>query len=336
MTIGLTYDLCEYYIQQGYSAEEAAEFDSPETIDGIEQALIALGYKTERIGTIKELIPQLAIGNRWDLVFNIAEGVNGIGREAQIPALLDAYNIPYTFSDPMVLSLTLHKGMTKHVINNLGIPTAVFTTIKSINELEEYKFTYPLFIKPACEGTGKGIYDSSYINNQKELYERCDILFRKFKQDILIEKYLSGREFTVGILGTGRDAKIIAVMEIVSKADSTIYSLHQKKNYKEKVYYTLPTADIAKKCERIALDAWTGLGCRDCGRIDIRCDDMDNPYFLEVNPLAGLHPIDSDLPIMCSMVGISYNELIKDIVEAAFKHDTFAHDINQYHQFLAV
>ncbi len=131
MTIGLTYDLRSEYLAAGFGEEETAEFDRDDTIDAIETALQELGYETDRIGTARTLTSRLSQGDRWDLVFNIAEGLNGIGREAQVPALLDIFNIPYTFSDPMVMSLTLHKGMTKRIVRDAGIPTVDFHVVKN-------------------------------------------------------------------------------------------------------------------------------------------------------------------------------------------------------------
>ena len=126
MNIGLTYDLRNDYLAEGYSEEETAEFDRPDTIEGIEAALLELGYRTDRIGNAKRLVERLAQGDRWDLVFNIAEGLHGVAREAQVPAILDVYDIPYTFSDPLVLSLALHKNLTKTVVRQAGIRHARF------------------------------------------------------------------------------------------------------------------------------------------------------------------------------------------------------------------
>ncbi|MBE0557918.1 MAG: D-alanine--D-alanine ligase, partial [Proteobacteria bacterium] len=131
MKIGMTYDLRDDYLAEGYGEEETAEFDHPKTIAAIEEALNDLDYETDRIGHIRALAMRLVAGERWDLVFNIAEGLRGFGREAQVPALLDAYDIPYTFSDPLLLTLTLHKGMTKRVIRDLRIPTPAFAVIES-------------------------------------------------------------------------------------------------------------------------------------------------------------------------------------------------------------
>jgi D-alanine-D-alanine ligase len=155
--IGLTFDLKKDYLAEGFSEEEAAEFDSEETIAGIENALQKCGNETIRIGHFKNLVNQIAQGKRWDLVFNICEGMYGLGREAQVPALLDAYQIPYTFSDPLTLSLSLHKGFTKQVVKDFGIPTSPFIIMNKIHDLDNMQLQFPLFIKPVAEGTGKGI-----------------------------------------------------------------------------------------------------------------------------------------------------------------------------------
>ncbi|MBF0234214.1 MAG: D-alanine--D-alanine ligase, partial [Desulfamplus sp.] len=166
MVIGLTYDLRQTYLEMGYSETETAEFDSVETIDALEQALGVLGHDTVRIGNGKELVQRLADGERWDIVFNIAEGLKGIGREAQVPAILDMYDIPYTFSDPMVMSLTLHKAMTKRVIRDAGLATAEFIVVEDLEDIERVQdipFAPPFFVKPLSEGTGKGITAGSVI-----------------------------------------------------------------------------------------------------------------------------------------------------------------------------
>jgi D-alanine-D-alanine ligase len=319
MKIGITYDLREDYLREGFSEEETAEFDRPETIDAIEQALLSFGYETVRIGHIKNLVARLATGERWDLVFNIAEGLRGYAREAQVPALLDAYEVPYTFSDPLVLSLALHKGMTKHVMRSIGIPTPDFAVVESIQDIDHIHLPFPLFAKPVAEGTGKGIKSDSKITSQTDLISACQRLLMEFMQPVLVERYLPGREFTVGIVGTGKNASAIAVMEVMVKdsTDHPIYSYDNKENYEERVEYRLVNGSIADKAKEVALAAWRGLGCRDGGRIDLRADEKGIPNFVEVNPLAGLHPVHSDLPIMCGLSGITYCELIQKMVRSA-------------------
>ena len=163
MLIGLTYDLRSDYLKEGFSEEETAEFDAEVTIDAIDSTLNSLGYKTERIGNIKALVKAISFGRKWDLVFNICEGMYGIGREAQVPALLDAYSIPYVFSDPLVLALTLHKGHTKRIVRDCGIPTADFEVVETIEDVEKVNLPFPLFVKPVAEGTGKGIDTTSKV-----------------------------------------------------------------------------------------------------------------------------------------------------------------------------
>ncbi len=321
MKIGITYDLREDYLIEGYSEEETAEFDRAETIEAIDQTLKELGYWTDRIGHLKSLTRRLAAGDRWDLVFNIAEGLRGFGREAQIPALLDAYDIPYTFSDPLVLALTLHKGMTKHVIRDMGIPTPDFAIIEKEDQITGICLSYPLFAKPVAEGTGKGITAASKINTEKELVEVCRMLLTVFKQPVLVESFLPGREFTVGIIGTGKDAIATDTMEVCLKAQAEpdVYSYINKENCEELVEYRLVYDEEAQQVRETALSAWRGLGCRDAGRMDLRSDRSGRPNFMEVNPLAGLHPQHSDLPIIFSLMGKTFHQLIDRIMHSALK-----------------
>jgi len=321
MKVGLTYDLRSEYLKQGYTEEETAEFDREETVEAIESTLNKLGYETERIGNIKQLAKELVFGKKWDIVFNICEGMHGIGREAQVPALLDAYQIPYVFSGPLVLALTLHKAMTKSVVRDAGVPTPAFHVVNRLSDIEEVALNFPLFAKPLAEGTGKGIDTNSVINNAEQLKERCTYLLNQFKQPVLVETYLSGREFTVGIVGTGDQARSVGVMEIIlnEKAEKNVYSYVNKEECEELVEYVLVKGPVAEECEKVSLDAWRALGCEDAGRVDVRHDNQRIPNFIEVNPLAGIHPEHSDLPILSTKNGISYPELMKMIMDSAIQ-----------------
>jgi D-alanine-D-alanine ligase len=322
MIIGLTYDLRQDYLDMGYSDVETAEFDSPATIEAIEGALGTLGHETRRIGNGLRLTESLVRGERWDLVFNIAEGLRGIGREAQVPAILDLYDIPYTFSDPMVMSLTLHKGMTKRVIRDAGLATADFLVVESPEEASAVAFEGPYFAKPVAEGTGMGITARSVVPDRKALAAICRELLAGFRQPVLVEAFLPGREFTVGLAGTGREARTLGTMEIMllDRAEKEVYSFENKEGWEGRVEYRpLTPADdrLIQDVETLALDSWRVLGCRDAGRIDIRCDRLGRPSFIEVNPLAGLRPEYSDLPIVCAFFGTSYVRLIEMILESA-------------------
>jgi D-alanine-D-alanine ligase len=321
MKVGLTYDLRSEYLKQGFSEEETAEFDREETVAAIESTLESLGYETERIGNIKQLTKALVTGKKWDIVFNICEGMYGIGREAQVPAILDAYNIPYVFSGPLVLALTLHKAMTKSVVRDAGVPTPSFYVVRKPEEISQINLPFPLFAKPLAEGTGKGVDSNSVISDHNQLIHRCIYLLDRFKQPVLVETYLKGREFTVGIVGTGEEARSVGVMEIVlnEKAEKNVYSYINKEECEDLVEYRLVKGPVAGECEKIALDAWVALGCEDAGRVDLRHDDNGIPNFIEVNPLAGIHPEHSDLPILSRLNGIQYPELMKMIMDSAIK-----------------
>jgi D-alanine-D-alanine ligase len=320
LRVGLTYDLREDYLAAGYSELETAEFDRTDTIDGIEQALLALGYTVDRIGHVKQLATRLVAGDRWDLVFNICEGMHGIGREAQVPALLDAYQVPYVFSDTLTCALTLHKGLTKDVVRAAGIDTPDHVVVHALSDLKYMTLPMPLFVKPIAEGTGKGVDPQSKITSMGQLRRVCNQLLREYRQPVLVERFLPGREFTVGVLGTGAKARVLATMEInlLEQADSEVYSYRNKEECEELVRYNLlPHGELRSAIESLVLDSWRALGCRDAGRIDVRLDEKGQPGFIEVNPLAGIHPEHSDLPIMATMSGMSYNQLIRAIMDSA-------------------
>jgi KamA family protein/D-alanine--D-alanine ligase len=312
LRLALVYDLRDDYLAAGWSAEDAAEFDPPETIDSIEAALQALGHAVARVGHVRELTRRLAAGERWDLVFNTAEGVAGFGRESQVPALLDAFGIPYTFSDPLVCALTLHKGMAKRVLRDAGVPTTDFRVVADEDDLARLDLPFPLFAKPVAEGTAKGIDGGS-------LWARCRHLWATWQQPVLLEPFLPGREFTVGILGSGREAEAVGTLEVLLRpgAEPHAYSFVNKERCEDLCEYRLADAEAAARVERLALAAWRALGARDAGRVDLREDAEGRAFVLEANPLPGLHPTHSDLPMICSARGIAYVELLRRIVDSA-------------------
>ena len=317
MRIGFTYDLRDDYLRQGYSEEDTAEFDASETIDAIESALKSLGHSVDRIGSIKPLAARLAAGDRWDLVFNYAEGMFGLAREAQVPALLDAYEIPYTFSDGLVFALTLHKGLTKHVIRDLGLPTPDFSVVTNVGDLDDVRLPFPLFVKPVASGSSVGISAASHVTDASALSATCRRLIDRFRQPVLVETFLPGRELTIGIAGTGSRARVLGVMEVIFSADAEAHGYSYANKKQVNASYQIVDDSAAMEAASIALRAWQGLGCRDAGRVDCRCDANGRPQFLEVNPLAGLHPVLGDLVILAGLVGVSYEGLIASIVTSA-------------------
>lgn len=323
MKVGITYDLRDDYLTRGMNDEDVAEYDRRDTITSIEAALNELGYETDPIGNYEQLMRRLLNGDRWDLVFNIAEGFRGLGRESLVPALLDSYEIPYTFSDPMVLALTLHKAMAKSVVRSIGIPTPDFFVYDHDHKDLNGYMVFPLFVKPIAEGTSKGITGASKISDREELRAICNTLLLRYNQPVLVENYLSGREFTVGVIGTGNRSRNLGVLEVLYKpgAEHGVYSFINKERCEELIEYRLVDDAIAHRASKYALAVWKGLGCRDAGRVDFRLDEKGTPNFLEINPLAGLHPEHSDLCIIASKVGMSYGRLIGEIIESALERN---------------
>lgn len=320
MNIGFSYDLRSDYLKQGYSLEETAEFDKESTIEGIEQAIQKAGHQTERIGNAQSLMKLLLEGKKWDLVFNIAEGLYGEGRESLVPALLDAYKIPCVFSGAVTLGISLNKAFAKQIVRESGVNTPAFFVVAQISDIEYVRLEYPLFAKPISEGTGKGIDSASVISSKVELKKVCGNLLTKFNQPVLVEEYLPGREFTVGVLGSGEDTYVPGAMEIVYKKNiDKIYSFDNKENYEDIIEYVAVTGELLEECKTVALKAWRALNCLDGGRVDVKVDKHGKMSFIEVNPLAGLNPVTSDLPILCGLNGISYQKIINEILKSAIK-----------------
>ncbi len=318
MKTGLTFDLRSWYLDRGYSMEDTAEFDKQDTIDAIEGALKKMGFETEQVGNSFQLIEALASGKRWDLVFNIAEGLYGDGRESVVPAILDQYRIPYVFSGPVIMGVSLNKYLTRLIVASAGVPVSPGMIINNPEDVRECRLVYPLFIKPVSEGTGKGITSRSLVNTEEELRNMAVYLLERFEQPALVEEYLPGREFTVGVTGSGSDARAIGGMEIICR-DNLPYSVEVKENYQEYCSYLPLEGDIASECFSVALKVWKALGAVDAGRVDLKADRNGRICFIEVNPLAGLHPVHSDLPILARLAGTDYQTLLEMIVKASLK-----------------
>jgi len=323
MRIGVTYDLRSEYLALGYSEEETAEFDSEVTIDALCDALASLGWEPVRIGGIAKLTHALVRGERWDAVFNFCEGLRGLAREAQVPTLLDAYDIPYVFSDALTMALTLDKAMTKRIVRDHGIATAAFAVVETPADVAKVDLPFPLFLKPVAEGSGKGVNAKSKVNDSAGLAAVSAELLERFQQPVLVETFLPGREFTVGITGTGDDAQVLGVTEIVPRAGYVGHGYgfeNKDTGWEERVEILRAThLPEAKAAAAVALAAWRALRCRDGGRIDIRCDAGGVPHFIEVNPIAGLRPEHSDLCFIANYEGVTYRQLIGRIMASFLK-----------------
>ena len=320
MKIGFTYDLrSQHKPDENSPTDYYGEYESEETVAWIKKALTSLGHDVIQIGNITALINFLAKGKRVDLVFNMAEGRYGRARESQVPGVLEAYKIPYTFSDPLSLAICLDKGLTKDILNSAQIATAEYQVLAP-NVAIKTTIQYPLFLKPVYEGASKGIDENAIITSEKELIARVNWLWGNYQQPVLLEKYLSGREFTVGVLGTGKDAYVVGMMEISLKEKREIYGFFEKENYKKLTSYNFDIeSPLKEKLAEIATASWRVLQCRDAGRVDIRLDEKGIPHILEINTLPGLDRIHSDLPIIAHSVGMSFTELLDQILHHAMK-----------------
>jgi D-alanine-D-alanine ligase len=327
MKIGITYDLkADIPASADLPDDTQEEFDSPVTIDAIAAALEGLGHEVERLGDGRELIERL-LHDPPDFVFNIAEG-HGIGRsrEARVPAVLEMLGIPYTCSDPLALSVTLDKDCAKRLVlsTHVKVPRwSVWGPDEPLDDLQTRRdLPWTAIVKPAWEGSSKGIRGKCVVDTPQELIEAIENHRRAYRQPILVEEYIEGEELTVGIVGNS-PPKIIGVMRVLptQKEERFIYSLEVKRDYLVRVQYECPAklpSGHLKVVEEAALTVYRTLGCRDVARIDFRLKD-GVPYFLEVNPLPGLNPESSDLVILSRLAGWSYPQLIESILQAAVK-----------------
>jgi D-alanine-D-alanine ligase len=324
MRIGVTYDLRSDYLALGYGEEETAEFDAEETIAAVCAALTGLGHTPIRIGGIRPLAKALVDGQRWDCVFNICEGLKGVSRESQVPALLEAFDIPYLFSDPLTLALALDKAMAKRVVRDAGVPTADFALIESEADIAKIALGFPLFLKPVAEGSGKGVGARSKVDNREELASVAADLLARFHQPVLVEEFLPGREFTIGITGTGAEARVLGASEIVptEKYVGHGYGFENKEQWEDRLKVVPARDTVARAAGEVALAAWRVLRCRDGGRADVRLDRHGDPCFIEVNPLAGIRPGYSDLCFIADFEGLTYQQLIGKFLDAFLARQT--------------
>jgi D-alanine-D-alanine ligase len=324
LKVGITYDLKkDFSHREDEPIDSFEEFDSEETIDAIGRVLESEGHDVFKLGGGIGLIDRLR-SSPVDIVFNIAEGIGGRNREAHIPALLEFLNIPYTGSDPLTLSLTLDKAMAKKVVRSEGVPTPGFKKVEKMEDLNGLHLPYPLFVKLCYEGSSKGVRLDSKTSDPASLREKVRWLLETYGPPVLVEEFVSGPEFTVGILGNS-DPVVLGVMQIEIKGSppgEAIYSLEVKREWEERVRYHCPPpipSDLKNRIERVALEAYRALDCRDVSRVDIRVGENNVPYFLEINPLPGLSPVYGDLPIMAGQMGWEYSQLVKTIFHHALR-----------------
>ena len=326
MRIGLSFDLKpDKAPVNDYIDDSMEEYDSMDTVELIKSSIEADGHLVTLLGGGSAFLDKIG-KEKVDLVFNIAEGQgNYRSRESQVPAILEMLDIPYSGSDPLCLGICLDKELTKKIVAMEGVITPKWKLVSDLRELDSIdweEFRFPLMIKPAHEGSSKGVRLSSVVMNVKELETEAKRQLEGYHQELMIEEFIAGDEVTVGITGNS-PAEVLAMMRIIprKKTEHFVYSIEVKRDYLRQVDYECPPkldAQIIKRLEDASLRIFGILGCRDFARIDFRLDKDGNPYFLEINPLPGLGN-HSDLVIMSGMLGISHKELIKKILSAAVK-----------------
>ena len=308
-----------------------AEWDEPETIEAVASALVGVG-EVIRLEADKNF-PRRVMEAKPDFVFNIAEGLYGVNRESHVPSICEFLGIPYHASDPLSLALTLHKGRAKEIMAYYGVPTAPFVVANTRADARNVNLPFPLFAKPAMEGSGKGITEKSHCTNRAKLVQEVGDLLDTYQEPVLIESWLPGQEFTVPIMGNGKEARCLPLVgmrwEALPLGAKPIYG------YEAKWLWDTPEhpldlfecpADISKELARdvrsAAVSAYRVLGCRDWCRVDVRCDAAGRPMVVELNPLPGILPNPQDnscFPKAARAAGMSYDTLIQTVADIAWR-----------------
>jgi D-alanine-D-alanine ligase len=319
----------------GVPPDAFADYDHIETIDSIRGAIESDGHQTVFIQA-DENLPFALRDEKPDICFNIAEGLGGDAREAQVPALLELMQIPYTGSRVLTNGISLDKTLTKRIWRDRRLPVAPFQEFTLGDEPLRSDLEFPLFVKPAREGTGMGVDMKAIVHNEKELRERTGYIINTYHQPALVETFLPGREFTVGILGRA-DAKLysrhpewyekdgfhrfpVLELDMTRSVTPMVYSQEAKsKDVGEEGApgYVCPAdiePELEKKMKYFALRAHLLLNTLDVSRTDIRLDAQGNPRVMEINTLPGLTPNYSDLCLQSKAEGIRYEDLILEIL----------------------
>ena len=326
MKIALTFNLKEK--DSTKPADYFSEFDSQDTIDQIVGAIKRGGHEVLPVNAGSTNLFNYFRKNKVDLVFNIAEGKAGKFRESEIPAILDYLNIPYTGSNTFSLALALNKALTKKILIAENIPTPRFQVFSRSEDKLNPELKFPLIVKPNFEGSAKGINASNVVADETEFYKKAKELINDYKQEVLVEEFIHGKELTVGVLQNGKP-EVLPILEIdftpCAKSGEYFYSWRMKEFQGNMELGLVPTfycparLDKAteKKVKEVALKTHLAVGCCDISRTDIRLDDQGTPYVLEINPLPGLDPKESNFPMMAYAAGMKYEELINAILNSA-------------------
>jgi D-alanine--D-alanine ligase len=318
LRVGLAFNMKR--IDSAAGDDREAEYDAPETIQAITGAIESHGHVVVPLEATPDF-PRVLMASNVDVVFNIAEGMVGRSREAQVPSLCELLGVPYTGSDSATLSICLDKSLAKRLL--VGVDTPAFQVLVTGRE-KMRPLRYPVIVKPNQEGTSKGITDKSVCDDEARLRVVARELIDRYGQPALVEEYIFGRELTVGLLGE-RKPRVLPPMEVVflsQKGDRPVYDYECKQDWQRHVRYECPavlTKDEARAVERASRTTFMTLGCRDVARVDLRLTPGGRVFVIEVNPLPGLTPDYSDLCLIANGTGIEYRTLIGEILSGAIK-----------------
>lgn len=328
--VGLAFNL-KREPAKGERQDRYAEYDDISTIGAITKALEKIGYEVELLEADQGFMEKLNASG-VDFVFNIAEGIQGESRESHVPAILEMMNIPYSGSGVLTQAITLNKSRKKEILRYYEIPTPKWQLFRSTNQKLNSNLSFPLIVKPDAEGSSVGITDSSLVNDIPSLKREISKVLRIYKQNALVEEYLDGREFTVGVIGNGKP-RVLPIVEIdFSDLPS---NLNRFDSYEAKWTYDTPDnpndpvkcpaqikPGLKKRIEKIARETFLALGCSDLCRIDIRLNGREIPHVFDVNALPGLMPRKEDNSRFiraCYSDGMSYEQIIETIMNTALK-----------------
>jgi D-alanine-D-alanine ligase len=302
----------------GQPKDAWADLDSEHTIEALADVLRQTGHRVTFIEANADL-PDKLREVRPDICFNIAEGHHGDSREAQVPALLELLQIPYTGSRVLTSAISLNKTVTKRIWKSFGLRTAPFQEFSHPDEPLAPDLNFPLFVKPAREGTGIGVGASSVVRNEHDLRAQAAHVIRTYEQPALVERFLAGRELTVGVIGNPPNQYVFPPIEVSINGDGGIYGFYAKSENVDAFSWRMPTLEPAflAKLQKLVLDAHNAIGALDVSRVDVRCDEDDVPYLLEINTLPGLSPGFSDLAIAADAIGMGYPWLVTTILNLA-------------------
>jgi len=323
----------------GEPVDALAELDTEDTAQALQRAMEEGGHRVIPLEGDVNLYPTLQrLRDQIDIAFNICEGHRGDSRESQVPAILEMLGIPYTASKILANALSLDKAMAKRVWMSFGLPTAAFQVFNRADEPLRPELSFPLFAKPVAEGTAKGISREAIVENETQLRQRVQWLIQAYGQPALVETFLPGREFTVGLIGNAvrpgeaplsdlydkKGFHVFPVLEIdtspLAKTEGTIYTSRIKSDQPMDINYHCPAkvdAALERELKWLAVQSFLTINALDVSRVDIRLDAAGHPRLLEINTLPGINPEISDLCIVAKAEGMLYTRLVNEILNLA-------------------